>query len=362
MNLDGLLALAPQLATQSGHMEAPTDHAHVLNAGYAARLAAQLDALPAPWQQCVLMHMADGTPSHQALTLIHRARSYYTHTYVPLTRHHQKPDRRRRKLFPRDNGKTLTPPALDSTVPTAARMHNNLRNGKDSSPADRAAAALLLLHVPQMPMLITQARAYLHTQIQQALSLGIEQFADLGCGLPLHPHARQDAAHDTATRHHQARTVYVDNDPCAFTHARTQLTTPTSTVVQDQLGEAGLLPRLAAAGHLDLTRPIAVLLINTLEYLDGPTAAALFTDLSETLPAGSILSIATTATGDASLAARATLAMTYNAPSIGWRLRTDIELGELALGILAGRLHPDTPPPGRNTAYTATATITVPGT
>lgn len=133
--LDGLLTLAVRLAAQSGHVAAPTDDAPPLSAGYAARLAEQLDVLPAPWQRCVLMRVADGTRSHQALALIHSARSYYTHTYMPLTRRHQKPDCRRRKLFPREKGETPVTRVLGSdgltsnrqTSPLPSRWINPLR-------------------------------------------------------------------------------------------------------------------------------------------------------------------------------------------------------------------------------------------
>jgi len=238
---------------------------------------------------------------------------------------------------------------VDPRVATASRVHDVLRGGKDNFPADRAAAGVLLRCVPGLRRLVGQARSHLHAGVDEAIRKGVDQHVDLGCGIPQLPHGhrdwhgRLDAVHARASAVQPgARTLYVDRDRTAFVHSRALLSTRGADAVAADLADPRLLTRLEDAG-LDLGRPVAVYLINTLEYLGDDEIRCLLECLTTGLPAGSLLCVATTAAADPDLGlpAVATLAMEDAAPTVGWRLRTAARLAALAPGALDGLLPVD---------------------
>ena len=135
-------------------------------------------------------------------------------------------------------------------------------------------------------------RAFLGRSVHYLASeRGISQFLDIGTGLPATSNTHEVAQSADAT----ARVVYVDNDPVVVTHARALLTSGPAGrcdyVYADLRDQATVLR--AAASTLDLSRPVAVLLLLILHLIPDPDDPHLLvSSLLAAMPAGSYLILA----------------------------------------------------------------------
>ncbi|AZM46829.1 S-adenosyl methyltransferase [Streptomyces sp. WAC 06738] len=158
------------------------------------------------------------------------------------------------------------PPAVDPTVPQAARIWNYWMGGKDNYESDRAAGDAVAEVYPDIVTMARQSRQFLIRVVSHlAGEAGIRQFLDIGTGLPT-----MENTHEVAQRSAPAaRVVYVDNDPLVLAHARALLvkTRPegvTAYVHADYHDPDRILA--GAADTLDLTEPVAVMFMGVLGY------------------------------------------------------------------------------------------------
>lgn len=111
---------------------------------------------------------------------------------------------------------------LDVSVPNAARMYDYFLGGKDNFEADRVTAEKLLALVPQLRQSVVENRRFIGRVVRfLAAEAGIDQFLDIGAGLPT-----RDPVHQVAqTINPRARVVYADYDRCKLgcSHTRTVL-------------------------------------------------------------------------------------------------------------------------------------------
>jgi len=202
-------------------------------------------------------------------------------------------------------------PAFDATVPNPARMWNYWLGGKDNFAADRELADRVLEAMPSMPLIARAARLFLIDAVHQlATAHGIRQFLDVGTGLPT-----ADNTHDVAQRvAPDSRIVYVDHDPVVLTHAQALLTSSpegATDYLQADLRDADTILQ-GAARTLDLSRPVAVLMIAVLHFIpcaDDPYA--IVARLMDAVPPGSYLVVAHAAS-DIAPEASAEMSRRYN--------------------------------------------------
>ncbi|MEV4345182.1 SAM-dependent methyltransferase [Actinoplanes sp. NPDC049596] len=178
---------------------------------------------------------------------------------------------------------------LDPTTPHSARVWNYWLGGTDNFEADRQVGA----QVAQMlPSIVDQARAdraFLRRAVTHlAGDRGIRQFLDIGTGLPT-----ADNTHQVAQRvAPSSRIAYVDNDPLVLVHARELLTsTPegATSYSEADLADPETILR-EAAQTLDLSRPVALMLMGVLHHVaDTEAAYAIVDRLKEALAPGSYL-------------------------------------------------------------------------
>jgi hypothetical protein len=104
------------------------------------------------------------------------------------------------------------PGEVDFTTPNVARMYDYYLGGKDNYPPDREAARLVLGAAPDVPLAALENREFLKRAMRfLAREQGIDQFVDIGPGLPT-----QGNVHQLARQHDPgAHVVYVDNDACS---------------------------------------------------------------------------------------------------------------------------------------------------
>jgi hypothetical protein len=182
-------------------------------------------------------------------------------------------------------------PSFDSSVPAPARMWNYWLGGKDNFAADREAAERVLEVMPTMPLIARAARLFLISAVHQlATEHGVRQFLDIGTGLPT-----ADNTHDVAQRAApESRIVYVDYDPVVLTHAQALLTSSpegeTDYIQADLRDSATILQ--GAARTLDLSQPVAVLLVAILHFVrDDEDPYGVVNRLMDAMPSGSYLVI-----------------------------------------------------------------------
>jgi hypothetical protein len=177
-------------------------------------------------------------------------------------------------------------------VPSPARIWNYWVGGKDHFQADREAAEKVIEVMPFMPLIAQAARRFLADVVTVlATDYGVRQFLDIGTGLPV-----ADNTHEVAQRTApDSRIVYVDNDPIVLTHARALLTSGsggTTDYLDADLRDTDKI-LAGAARTLDLSRPVAVLLIEILHFIpDGDDPYGVIGRLMDGLPSGSYLVIA----------------------------------------------------------------------
>ena len=163
-------------------------------------------------------------------------------------------------------GNDAPPPGVDVTRPNVARIWNLLLGGKDHFSADRQAAATVLREMPSLPEATRLARRFQADAVRRLVAdHGVQQFLDIGTGLPV-----AGAVHETAQWLAPAtRVVYVDNDPQVLAHARALLRSSpegvTAVVEADIREPETILAR--AAETLDLSRPVAVVMMMVLHFL-----------------------------------------------------------------------------------------------
>jgi O-methyltransferase involved in polyketide biosynthesis len=190
------------------------------------------------------------------------------------------------------------PTELNTHIAHPARMYDYYLGGKDNFEADREAAEAAIAAYPPLRAWARANRAFLGRAVRFAAAQGIRQFLDIGTGIPSAGSTNEIAqAVDP-----DARVVYVDNDPIVLTHARALLAGHPSghtTVIQADLRDPAAIlahPELLAA--LDLSQPVALMLVAVLHFVpDEQGAAEAVATLRAALAPGSLL-IISHASGD----------------------------------------------------------------
>ncbi len=177
---------------------------------------------------------------------------------------------------------------LDFSKPTIARAYDALLGGKDNFAADRGLADYACEYIPGLQDSARENREVLVRGVQYlAREAGIDQFLDLGSGLPTVQNTHEVAQAENP----DARVVYVDIDPMVLVQGRAILDENVNTTV---LTGDVRVPE-AILGHPDMTRfidfdrPAAVMLVGMLHYLSPEVADAVVAAYRNALAPGSYL-------------------------------------------------------------------------
>jgi SAM-dependent methyltransferase len=144
-------------------------------------------------------------------------------------------------------------------------MYDYFLGGAQNFAADREAAELAASAFPHIRISTRINRAFLGRVVSYLVAQGIDQFLDLGSGIPT-----VGNVHEVAHRHNpDARVAYVDYEPVAVAHARRLLADNdrVSITRADIRRPAEVLAAPGVAGLLDFTRPVAVLAVAILHFL-----------------------------------------------------------------------------------------------
>jgi len=187
------------------------------------------------------------------------------------------------------------PQDINTDVAHPARVYDYWLGGKDNFPADRALAEHIMEAIPTMRTMAAANRAFLSRAVRYLVEeAGIRQFLDIGTGIPTSPNVHE-VAQAVAP---DSRVVYVDNDPIVLAHARALLTSQeageTSFIGADMRQPKSILDHPTLMSTLDLSQPVAVMLVAVLMYFrdtDSPNPFEMVATLLEAMPPGSYLAI-----------------------------------------------------------------------
>ena len=179
--------------------------------------------------------------------------------------------------------------APDTTVAHIARVYDYWLGGKDNFAVDREAAERVITAYPDIVRSCQANRAFLARTVRYLVcEAGIRQFLDIGTGIPAANNTHEVAQRDAP----ESRVVYVDNDPVVLAHARALLASgpagATAYVDADLRNPGKILAE--AAGLLDFSRPVAVMLVAILQHIgNADDPCGIVATLVEAVPAGSHL-------------------------------------------------------------------------
>ncbi|MHA6627012.1 SAM-dependent methyltransferase [Pseudonocardia sichuanensis] len=178
-------------------------------------------------------------------------------------------------------------PDVDRDTPNAARMYDYLLGGSHNFAADRAATERIKADMPWFPEAARANRYFLSRAVRFCVGEGIDQFLDLGSGIPT-----AGNVHEAARRLDPgARVAYVDNEPVTVASATALLDgDPHATITAADLRDPDAV--FAAPGVrdlLDLSRPVALLTVAVLMFVpDEDDPAGILRRYRSRLAPGSI--------------------------------------------------------------------------
>jgi O-methyltransferase involved in polyketide biosynthesis len=223
------------------------------------------------------------------------------------------------------------PEGVDLDRPNAARIYDWFLGGDANWAIDRQFGEQAVKTFPMIKTVARVGRDFLGRGVRYLARNGIDQFLDLGSGVPTVGNVHEVAAEVNPN----ARCVYVDNEPVAVAHSQILLeregVADRHAVLQGDLRDpADIWKRALDTGVLDPNRPIGLIIVGVLYFLgeDEPVAETIQKYLS-LLPSGSyFLSSHLTTEGLDALAdsdSRASIVEQYKKSSTPLHLRSKAE-------------------------------------
>ena len=167
------------------------------------------------------------------------------------------------------------PPDIDADRPSPARMYNYTLGGKDNFAVDREAVGQIAELFPDYATLALANRSFLIRAVDAMARSGIDQFLDLGTGIPVSP-----SVHEVAQEVHPgARVVYVDKDPIVMAQNRALRGSYPGvlTAHHDLRHPDALFADAQIRGWLDFDRPLGVVLTAVLHFVRSDLAPQMIT-------------------------------------------------------------------------------------
>lgn len=180
--------------------------------------------------------------------------------------------------------------STDRDTPNVARMYDYYLGGDEAREVDRQAAERVLAGAPQVRLAVAENRGFLERVVEHLVASGVDQFLDVGSGLPTRRNVHEILA-EIAPR---ARVVYADYDRDVVTRSRELLSTAANAICLE--GDVRDLPALFrqrdVRAFVDLERPVGVLLLAVLNFVgneDDP--AGIVAGLRGLTAPGSLLAV-----------------------------------------------------------------------
>jgi SAM-dependent methyltransferase len=157
------------------------------------------------------------------------------------------------------------PQEVDIDRPSAARVYDYYLGGSHNFAVDREMGRQAIADWPDLPRVMQANRAFMRRAVRYCLAQGIDQFLDVGSGIPTVGNVHEVAQAENPA----ARVVYVDIDPVAVAHSSAILASDprTGVVLADFLDVDAVLGDPVTRSVLDLDRPVALLVVALLHFV-----------------------------------------------------------------------------------------------
>ena len=157
------------------------------------------------------------------------------------------------------------PASVEIDKPNAARIYDYMLGGSHNFEVDRKFAEDMMAETNSTPRSYRMNRSFLRRAVRFMLDNGVDQFLDLGSGIPTVGNVHEIAQ----AINPDVRVVYVDNEPVAVSHSRRMLAdNPNAIIIDADLRDSRLV-----LGHphtqrmLDFTRPIGLLMVAIFHFI-----------------------------------------------------------------------------------------------
>lgn len=158
-----------------------------------------------------------------------------------------------------------TPPQPDLERPNVSRVYDWYLGGDNNYAVDREFGKQALKLLPHAREVAQHNRAFMTRSVQYALEQGIDQFLDIGSGIPT-----VTPVHELAhAADPDAKVVYFDNEAVAIAHGTVMLRDmPNAAMVAgDFYQPASILDAEATRELIDFSRPVCLLIIALLHFV-----------------------------------------------------------------------------------------------
>jgi SAM-dependent methyltransferase len=189
------------------------------------------------------------------------------------------------------------PTEPDVTRPSVARVYDYWLGGAANFAVDRELGDQMITIDPGIVAMARANRSFLRRVVTWLTHNGVDQFLDLGSGIPTVGNVHEVAQSINPL----CRVAYVDNEPIAVAHSRSALRdNPNATITHADMRDTdAVLSAPGVAELLDFTRPVAVLNLLVLQYFpDSDDPAGIVARYRAALAPGSYVAL-THATSDA---------------------------------------------------------------
>jgi SAM-dependent methyltransferase len=179
---------------------------------------------------------------------------------------------------------------VDVDRPSSARIYDYFLGGAHNFEVDRLAADALAKVHPAIALGMRANRSYLRRAVSYLTQSGVDQFLDLGSGIPT-----VGNVHEIAQRANPgAKIAYVDVEPIAVTHSNTILAGNDLAIAirADIRDPHSVLTDPEVTELLDLDRPVGVILAGVLQYVsDDDDPAGMIRGYVDRLASGSYVAM-----------------------------------------------------------------------
>ncbi|WP_433801375.1 SAM-dependent methyltransferase [Actinomycetospora sp. CA-084318] len=209
--------------------------------------------------------------------------------------------------------------------PSSARVYDYLLGGAAHGAVDRRLGDELTRTSGDVVTLARENRAFLRRAVRFLLAAGIDQFLDLGSGVPTMGNVHEVVARSRSS----ARVAYTDVDSIAAAHGRALLAdVPTASYSTVDVADVdAVLAAPGVRGLLDLRRPVGLLACSVLQHIRDDAAGLVERYVARLAP-GSALAVSHFTADDARATAhveRLTAQYAHSAP----RPRTRAEVARI---------------------------------
>ncbi|GAA3461842.1 SAM-dependent methyltransferase [Saccharothrix longispora] len=166
------------------------------------------------------------------------------------------------------------PSSVDLDRPSAARMYDYYLGGSHNFAVDREAAKSVEQIFPGMSGAARANRSFLRRAVRYLLEQGIDQFLDLGSGIPTVGNVHEIVQQANPL----AKVVYADVEPVAVAHSTALLAdnAQASAIQADLRDPASVLEHDEVKRMIDFDRPVGLLMVAVLHFVpddDDPRSA-----------------------------------------------------------------------------------------